>query len=240
MDGFLEFLSNYYIVDIMIGVIGLIAMALVAERFKALYIDYVIDADAFTKQIVSFVNEDKIEEAVTFCAANEKKPLAHVMKRLLEKSDRDEKAMNQALDIASSEVGPKLVKSLGHLAMIANVVTLVGLLGTVAGLIVAFRAVSFADVSQKQTLLAQGISMAMTATALGLLIAIPVMFVYSFLHAKQSSMFTDIDRSTHLVMEALENRMYTPTNGLTAYPADLNKDVIKTPAKPAPPKTKVS
>lgn len=246
MDGFLEFMANNKIVDVAIVGVGLFGFALVAERIKALYFDYVIDADAFIKQITSLVNEDKIEEAITFCSANQKKPLAYIIKCVLEKADRDERALHQALDIASAEVGPKLVKSLGHLAMIANVVTMVGLLGTVTGLIVAFKAVSFADPAQRQTLLVQGISIAMTATALGLMTAIPIMFIYSFLHSKQGKLFTEIDKATNKVIEAIEARYFQPFNNLTAYPADHNKDATvvgngkATTARPAAPKTKAS
>lgn len=246
MDGFLEFMANNKIVDVAIIAVGLFGFALVIERVKALYFDYVIDADAFIKQITSLINEDKIEEAITFCSANQKKPLAYIIKCVLEKSDRDERALHQALDIASAEVGPKLVKSLGHLAMIANVVTMVGLLGTVTGLIVAFKAVSFADPAQRQTLLVQGISIAMTATALGLMTAIPIMFIYSFLHSKQGKLFTEIDKATNKVIEAIEARYFQPFNNMTAYPADHNKEAPvvgngkATTTRPAAPKSKAS
>ena len=54
---------------------------------------------------MKLVEEDKIDEAITFCAANEHMPLAYVAKRILERSDRDEKAIEQSLDIAASENG---------------------------------------------------------------------------------------------------------------------------------------
>ncbi len=246
MESIIELINNYKVVDITIVAVGLFGFVMLAERVKALFFDYVIDSDSFTKQVIALINEDKIEQAITFCAANEKKPLAFVVKRILEKSDRDVHAINQSLDIASSEVGPKLVKSLGHLAMIANVVTLIGLLGTVTGLIMAFKAVSFADVSQKQTLLAQGISMAMSATALGLMMAIPIMFVYSFLHSRQGKLFSEIDNASNKIIEALENRLYTPFSTSNVYPADMKKDVgphgktSERPAIPTRPKAKVS
>src|ERR1700730_14360177 len=140
--------------------------------------------------------------------------------------------MSQALDIAASEMGPRLMKSLGHLQMVSNVVTLIGLLGTVIGLITAFRAVSFADVAQKQTLLAEGISIAMTATMLGLLFAIPTMVAYSFLHAKQSQLFSEIDQCSQKIIEALKSRIYMPYKGLTAYPSNLNAEGLKKASLP--------
>ena len=122
------------------------------------------------------------------------------------------------------------------MSMIANVVTLVGLLGTVTGLIVAFKAVSFADVAQKQTLLAEGISIAMTATALALLVAIPTMFCYSFLHSKQGSLFSEIDLHSQKVIECLKARGYMPFAHASAYPNGVKGDSmpkVKVPTKSA-------
>ncbi len=223
MDNVLNFLVDYMVADVCIAGVGLYGFVLIYDRFKALYVDYSLPAEPFMKQIMTLIEQDKVDEAITFCAANEKKPLAFVVKRVLERSDRDEKAIEQSLDIAASEVAPKLVKNLGHLAMVANVVTLVGLFGTVIGLIVAFKAISFADVTQKQTILAQGISIAMTATALALMVAIPTMFTYSFLHAKQGALFSEIDMYSNKLIEVLRSRSYEPFRMSSAFPTTLGK-----------------
>jgi biopolymer transport protein ExbB/TolQ len=232
MDAVLSFLNNYKIIDAFILLVGCFGIYLIVDRFRALFFEYSLPVDPFLKQVMALVDQDKIEEAITFCAANEKKPLAYVTKRILEKSDRDDHAMETALDIASSETAPRLMKNLGHLAMVANVVTLIGLLGTVVGLITAFRAVSFADVAQKQTLLAEGISIAMTATMLGLMFAIPTMAMYSFLHAKQGQLFSEIDQCSQKIIDALKSRIYMPYKGLTAYPSTLNADGMKKTGTP--------
>lgn len=235
MGGFLNFIVDYKLVDIAILGVGLFGLALLYDRAKALYFDLPLSSEPFMKQVMGLIEQDKIEEAVTYCSANEKKPLAYVVKRILEKSDRDDASIEHSLDIAASEVAPKLSKRLGHLPMIANVVTMVGLFGTVVGLIVAFRAVSYADVSQKQTLLAQGISMAMTATAGGLAVAIPVMFVYSFLHSKQADLFSEVDRCAQKVIEALKARSYMPFTTTTIYPTTGKTETTGSGKKTTPP-----
>jgi biopolymer transport protein ExbB len=222
MDTVLNVLVNWNIIDIFIIGLGFFGAVLIMDRFKAFYVDYTINTDEFMKTVMGLLSEDKTEEAVTFCSANAKKPLAHVIKRILEKCECQTADITQAYDTASSEVAPGLIKRLGHLQMISNVVTLVGLLGTVIGLIMSFKAVSFADVSQKQTLLAEGISMAMHATALGLLVAIPVMVVYSFLHDKQNKLFSEIDRCANQVLEHLRLRYYHPFTAEAGYPTNLN------------------
>ena len=227
MDSVLSFINNYKIVDMFIVAVGVFGLYLVADRYRALFSEYAMPAEPFLKRILALIEEDKIEEAITLCTANEKKPLAQVTKRILEKSDRDDEAIAASLDIAAAEVAPKLTKGLGHVSMTSNVVTLIGLLGTVVGLITAFRAVSFADPAQKQTLLTEGISIAMTATMMGLVFAIPIMVCYSFLHAKQGKLFSEIDQSSQKVIEALKARIYTSHQGLTAYPSTLNTEALK-------------
>lgn len=226
MEVVLKVLVDFKIVDICIAAVGLFGLYLVVDRFKALYFDLALPTEQFMKQVGQMIENDKIEEAITFCAANEKKPLAHVVKRILERADREDEAVDQALDIASGEVAPKLMKNLGHLAMVANVVTLVGLLGTVTGLIVAFKAVSFADVSQKQTLLAEGISIAMSATAMALMVAIPTMFVYSFLHSRQTKLFSEIDLCSSKVIEMLRSRHVAPFQAQNLYPGALRSELV--------------
>jgi biopolymer transport protein ExbB len=221
MDGLMKLAVDFYLIDAAIGVMGLFSLALIIERTKALYFSYSMNSEPFMSKVTHLVEEDRVDEAITFCAANDKKPLAHVIKRILERSDRDDSAIDQSLDIAAAEVAPGISRNLAYLAMCSNVVTLIGLLGTVVGLIMSFKAVSLADPSQKQTLLADGISLAMHATAAGLLVAIPVMVIYSFLHARQSKMFGEIDLHASRLIEVLRARDFGSFKMGSAYPSGL-------------------
>ena len=109
---------------VLIGLMGIAGLALIVERIKVLYFDYAIKTDEFMRQVKSLVMKDQVDEAITFCAANENSPIAHVVKGVLQRSDRDDEGINQGLDIALSEIIPNLGKRLGYLAMIANVATL--------------------------------------------------------------------------------------------------------------------
>lgn len=228
MDSLMKFAVDHYLLDGVIGLMAVFACALIGERIKALYFSYSLEADKFMAKVMKLVEGDKIDEAITFCAANEAKPLAYVAKRILERSDRDEAALDASLDIAASEIAPQLSRNLGYLAMVSNVVTLVGLLGTVVGLIMSFKAVSFADPAQKQTLLADGISLAMHATAAGLLVAIPVMVFYSFLHARQGKLFSEIDLHSARLIEQLKSRDFGSFQSQLAYPAPVSGERKRT------------
>ena len=233
MDAFLKFVVDHQLLDVAMLGMGAFGIALISERVKALYFDYSLNAQEFVAKVIKLVEEDKVDEAITLCSANQKKPLAYVVKRILEKSDRDDGAIEQSLDIAASEMAPKLSKNLSYLAMISNVVTLIGLLGTVVGLIMSFKAVSFADPSQKQTLLADGISLAMHSTAMGLLVAIPVMVIYSFLHAKQGRLFSEIDQTAAKTIELLKSRGFDGFSTATAFTSSSSDKKVKIPSAPS-------
>ena len=234
MDSVMKVMVDYYLIDAVIGMMGIFGIALIFERYKALFFTYSLEAKPFMTHVMKLVEEDKTEEAIAYCAANETKPLAYVIKRILERSDRDEGSMNDSLDIAASEIAPGLVKNLTYLAMVSNVVTLIGLLGTVVGLIMSFKAVAFADPSQKQTLLADGISMAMNATAAGLCVAIPVMVFYSFLHSKQGKLFSEIDLWANKTLDLLKNRGMESFVQASVYTGTETKKVkIPAPSKAA-------
>lgn len=228
----MKFMVDHQVIDVIIGMLGLFGVALIFERTKALFWDYSLNTESFMSKIMRWIDEDKIEEAIAHCGTYDKKPLAHVVKRILERSDRDDSAMEHSLDIAAAEMAPKLSKNLGYLSMVSNVVTLVGLFGTVVGLIMSFKAVSFADPTQKQTLLADGISLAMHSTAMGLMVAIPVMVFYSFLHARQGRLFAEIDENAGKVLEGIRTHEMDRFTGATAFAGVTPKE-----RRPTPPKT---
>lgn len=234
MSNVFKMIVNGGIPAFVIMTLGVCALAIIVERIKVLYFDYSIKTDEFMKQVKSLVLSDQVDEAVTFCAANEKAPLAHVVKGVLERADRDDEAINQGLDIALSEIIPNLGKRLGYLSMIANVATLMGLLGTVSGLIMSFESLAGADPAKKSELLAAGISMAMSTTAIGLSVAIPVMVVYAFLHSKQNAILETVSEHSGKVVDLLTSRHYQPFSEQSAFPKDLESSALMKDQPPAP------
>jgi len=97
------------------------------------------------------------------------------------------------IDEALIQVIPRLEARLHYLPNLANVATLLGLLGTIIGLIQAFTAVSLADPSQKAALLAKGISVAMNTTAFGLIVAVPLVLIYAFLHNRTNRIIDGLE-----------------------------------------------
>jgi biopolymer transport protein ExbB len=103
--------------------------------------------------------------------------------------DDVEKAMRTNL----MELIPRLEKRTHYLATFANLATLLGLLGTVSGLIHAFTAVATANPAEKANLLAASISEAMNCTAFGLMVAVPVLFIHAFLQTKTGELISSLE-----------------------------------------------
>ncbi|HEX4924287.1 MAG TPA: MotA/TolQ/ExbB proton channel family protein [Bdellovibrionales bacterium] len=230
MSTVLKFLAEGDVAMWAIVLTGLFGIAVVAERAKTLYFDFTIPYAQFMEKLRGLVMSDKIEEAVALCASYPKAPLAQVAKSVLERADQDDGSIDQGLDVKYAEVMPKFHKGFGYMAMIANVATLLGLLGTVHGLIMAFEAVSFADPAQKQMMLAQSISIALVATMSGLFVAIPMMFIYSFFHARQNHLVEEVIAGSAAVVDLLKHRNYEPFKEEKVY-AMNNKGLPPTPAR---------
>lgn len=119
-------------------------------------------------------------------ASNSDSAIALVMgagiARLLNNHRREE--IEYAMEEGLMEVLPRLEKRTQYLATLANISTLLGLLGTIIGLIAAFTAVASADPSQKASLLSQSISVAMNTTAFGLMSAIPLLMFHALLQTR--------------------------------------------------------
>ena len=98
-----------------------------------------------------------------------------------------------AMEEGLLEVLPRIERRTAYLATFANIATLLGLLGTIIGLIAAFTAVANADPAEKATLLSQSISVAMNTTAFGLIVAIPLLLMHSVLQSKTSAIVESLE-----------------------------------------------
>jgi len=101
--------------------------------------------------------------------------------------------VEQAMSEGMMESVPRLEERTGYLAVLANVATLLGLLGTIIGLIAAFTAVANADPSEKAKLLSLSISVAMNTTAFGLIAAIPLLIAHAILTNKTGKIIGGIE-----------------------------------------------
>jgi biopolymer transport protein ExbB len=114
--------------------------------------------------------------------------------------------IEKALRANLMEVIPHLEKRTHYLATFANLATLLGLLGTVIGLIHAFGAVATVNPAEKANLLSASISVAMNCTAFGLMTAVPILFVHAFLQTKTTELIDSLEMASVKFLNAITER----------------------------------
>lgn len=184
-----------------------VGTAIVVERTLALIIRARVSARGLWREIETLVDRDKLADALQHTQAVDA-PLAHVLAAGLASAQRGEgrEMIERRIEETTREVLPQLEKRIHYLYTLSNVATLVGLLGTVVGLITAFAAVSMADPAQKAAMLANGISLALNNTAFGLMVAILLMVAYSYMQSRAARLGDEIDEFSLRLINRLATR----------------------------------
>ena len=183
----------------------LIGVAITIERWIKLK-QYSIDGASFMFEVQKYVLSNDIDGAIRVCSGASKAVLPQVVKAGLQRASCDVNQIQNAVDAKSLEVVPKLEKRLHYLGLVANIATLLGLLGTIVGLIKAFKAVGAADPAQRQAILSAGISEAMSATATGLMTAIFAMIAHGLLSSRSTKLLEEVDEFGVKLLDILSVR----------------------------------
>lgn len=148
-------------------------------------------------EILPMLEKGKFIEAMNF-AKNSTTAVAKILTYGLSRlnATRRRTDVETAMEEGLMEMVPRLERRTHYLATFANIATLLGLLGTIIGLIQAFTAVANADPAQKAELLSSSISVAMNTTALGLMVAIPLLLFYSFLQTKTTELVDSLEMAS--------------------------------------------
>jgi biopolymer transport protein ExbB len=184
-----------------------VSIALTLERTIRLF-QYNVDGASFMFEVQKYILANDLDGAIRLCNGAGRAALPKVVKAGLQRATRDDGQIQNAIDAASLEVIPKLERRLTYLALIANIATLLGLLGTINGLIKSFAAIAQADPAQRQAILSSGISEAMNATAFGLVTAIFTMIAHSVLTNKANHVLEEIDEFGVKLIDLLSARKY--------------------------------
>ena len=168
----------------------MITISIVTERAVVLR-KAVIDKDKLLALLRSQISAGNIQGAIKVCTGNST-PMTRIVQAGLMRANRTETEIIAAMDEAASREMPQVEKRTGYLAMLGNLATLAGLLGTITGLIKAFAGVAGVDPSQKATLLSKGISEAMNCTALGLSTGIIGLAAFAWLNGKTQGILDDV------------------------------------------------
>ncbi len=170
-----------------------IGIAIVVERWRFLNGEKVRNLKAFD-DFLPLLRTDDHEKMTLFTRDNDA-PVSRMIGCGLDmmKVTRHRADVEQAMSEGMMEAVPRLEQRTGYLAVLANIATLLGLLGTIIGLIAAFSAVANADPADKSRLLSLSISVAMNTTAFGLIAAIPLLVTHAYLTNKTNSIIASIE-----------------------------------------------
>jgi len=192
-----------------IAIMSAFGIAIIIERIIFIMFRYNTNGKVFMDQIEKLIQQDSIDRAIKLCNADQGAALCDVVKTGLVKANKSTEEIQNSVDETTLAVLPKLQKRTPYLAMIANVSTLLGLLGTIQGLIVAFQSINLEDAVSRSDALAQGIAIAMYTTAFGLIVAIPCMISHSILQNKTTKIIDEIDQYSVKLINLLTIRQHS-------------------------------
>jgi len=174
----------------------IITLAILIDRLQALYGRHNIDKEAFLAGLKKHIFAGDLEQAISYTASQKPTPLTAIVKAGLMQVEKGDAEVQAAMDEASLREMPKVEARTGYLAMLGNVATLCGLLGTVSGLITCFAAVANEPAERKSIVLSNGIAEAMNCTAFGLGTGILALVFFSILQGRTQHMMDDINETS--------------------------------------------
>ncbi len=202
--------SDYFLVDIIfqggilmwpIMMCSVVGLAITVERFFALR-RADIDTREFMDIMRQVLRQNRIREAIEICDETEA-PVARIMKAGILKHDRSKEDIRESIEDAGRFEIPRLERYLSALATCANIAPLLGLLGTVSGMIKAFAQIQNLRGQVNPSDLAEGISNALVTTAAGLTVAIPMLVVYNYFVTRVDNMVIEMELSSSELIELL-------------------------------------
>jgi biopolymer transport protein ExbB/TolQ len=185
-------------------VVSVVVITIVIERAAFQMGKYRVNSKEFFAQIKKLVMNGNIDRAIKLCDASDY-PILALVKSGLTHANKGPDEIDAALSEKLSDLKPKVEARIAALWSLANIATLIGLVGTVFGLITAFAAISGSNLSQaeKQALLTGGIAEAMYNTFYGLAIAVVCMICHVILHSKSKNIVHDLESTTERVFNLL-------------------------------------
>ena len=176
----------------------IVSIAIIAERSTALFVNRKINQKDLAKVLGEDIRSGNLDKALRrSLQLSQKEPLGSVasagIQATLDLGGKEE--IQLKMDEVLLEEASRVEKRIGFLAMFANVATLLGLLGTITGLIHSFAGIANANPAEKAAILSKGISLAMNTTAYGLIVAVPALIMYAVLQNRASRLTDDLNKA---------------------------------------------
>lgn len=189
-----------------IVVVLALGVAIAAERYIYLTTARATNQRVW-KKVMPMLMEGNYSQAVA-TTEKSKAALSRILRYGLDRASSDVRRddVEVAMEEGLMETVPRLEKRTHYLATFANIATLLGLLGTIMGLIQAFTAVANANPAEKADMLSASISVAMNTTAFGLMAAIPLLLIYTVLQTKTTELVDSLEMASVKFLNILTER----------------------------------
>ena len=183
-----------------------VGLAIAIERYVTLTLVTNKNQEVWDK-VQPVLAEGNFDEAREMTAADES-TISQVLNMglSLQGAVRRREDIEIAMEESMMEIVPRLEKRTPYVALASNIATLLGLLGTIMGLIAAFTAVANANPAEKADLLSASISVAMNTTAFGLMVAIPLLVVHAILTSKTGDIVDSLEMATVKALNVFSRR----------------------------------
>ena len=196
-----EFIEQGGILMWPIMLCSIVGLAVIVERFLSLH-RATIDTRDFMDTMRQVVRQNRMQEAIAICDETDA-PVARIMKAGILKHNRSKEDIRESMEDAGHLEIPRLERYLSALATCANIAPLLGLLGTVSGMIKAFAQIQNKRGQVNPSDLAEGIGNALVTTAAGLTVAIPMLVAYNYFVTRVDNMVIEMEISSSELVELL-------------------------------------
>ena len=189
-----------------IAIVAVIGLAITVERW--IYLTMMEQRNkTLWRDLTPLLAQGNFRQAVTLTSGSESaigQILNYGLARVQSARRRDD--IEKAMEESMMEILPRLEKRTHYLATFANLATLLGLLGTVIGLINAFGAVATVNPAEKANLLSASISVAMNCTAFGLMTAVPLLVLHAVLQTKTTELVDSLEMASVKFLNSITER----------------------------------
>ena len=182
---------------------SILSLAIFLEKMWSLRAKKIMPVD-FLSEIEQLLNKRNIVEALRLCDGS-RSSIARIFSAGIKNYGRKREVIKERIEEVGRREAVILEKYLGALATIASVSTLLGLLGTIAGMIKIFSVISSQSVVNPSTL-AGGISEALYTTAAGLTVAIPTLVFYRYLSSKSNTLIIEMEECSTKMVELIKEK----------------------------------
>lgn len=196
----------------MFGILAtsLVAVGIMAQRVYTLWIGFRINVESLRDKVLAHVDDGDYGKAAQLCDG--KHPLQRMMLAAIERANRGEKEIRRSIETCAVTELARFRRGTAALPQISNLATLLGLLGTIHGLIISFSGMQAVDAAARQAALSKGVAVAFYNTFFGLTVATVTVVAYLLISAKQGREMTRMEAAS----SALVDRLLTASDAHSA------------------------